>query len=309
VEGIEGHVMRRLAFAALVVGISGTPALADDAKPPLGRFTTTYARDAEHKNRATNVELAAEAIDGKAIAPGAAFSFNDAVGERTAAFGFAKATVIRDGMMAEGSGGGTCQVASTLHAAALLAGLEIVSRAPHSRPSAYIRMGLDTTVSFPSIDLKLKNPRVERVTIHARAAKGALDVWLDGEGDKLDVSLTSEIVARTPFERVIERDKTVPDDTVRVRAFGIPGYRVRRERVITDRDGTTHGDFRIDTYAPTNEILRVAPAFDVARLAPPTADESEETPPTTPFTRDESGAQRPALVQLRPSTRVTLDNR
>jgi len=46
--------------------------------------------------------------------------------------------VIYDGEMVDGIGGGVCQVASTLHAAALLGGLNIVRHAPHSRPQGDI---------------------------------------------------------------------------------------------------------------------------------------------------------------------------
>jgi hypothetical protein len=303
------------------------PPAADAATPlVLARFSTSYAHDAEHRARAFNVELGAEAIDGKTLAPGATFSFNDAVGERTAAFGFARSVVLRDGMLAEGVGGGACQVASTLHAAALLGGLEVVSRAPHSRPSAYIRMGLDATVALaagsPAIDLKLGNPTRAPVVVHARAARGVLEIWLETRGTtRPDVSVTSEIVDRTAFPRVVERDKRIKDDSVRVRAFGIPGYRVRRTREIRAADGTVRRDIRIDVYPPTSEIVRVAPSFDESRLrlragaepspgedgAEPASGAEDAAPKTAPSVVD-AGASRPALVQLRPSTRVVLDN-
>jgi VanW like protein len=285
------------------------------ARTTLGRFTTTYAHDAEHHARAFNVELAAEAIDGRVLAPGTTFSFNDVVGERTAAFGFEKATVLRDRMIAEGTGGGTCQVASTLHAAALLAGLDVVARAPHSRPSGYIRMGLDATVVFGKVDLKLKNPRAASVVIHARAARGTLDVWLDGEGEKPAVTLTSEIVERMPFERAIERagkgDRPVPPDTVRVKAFGIPGFRVQRTRVVRGADGGARREVHVDAYRPTGEVLLVAPDFDEARLGRKADDDDPDGPapsPARPVVRDEGDAQKPTPLQLRPSTRVELDN-
>ena len=269
----------------------------------LARFTTSYANDLEHKARASNVELAAEAINGKIISAGGTFSFNDAVGERTAAFGYAKSIVLRDGMLAEGMGGGACQVASTLHAAALLSGLDVVARAPHSRPSAYIRMGLDATVAMgaasPAIDLKLKNPTADAVAIHARASRGALEVWFDTAGTtRPGVSLTSEIVERMSFSRVVEHDKRAKDDVVRIKAFGIPGFRIKRTREIRIADGSVRRDIRIDLYPATNEIVVVAPSFDDARY------ESDAAPPTVVDT----GVVRPALVQLRPSTLVVLDN-
>jgi vancomycin resistance protein YoaR len=310
----------------LAIAIAIAPgARADEAPKPavtaapvvLARFSTTYANDAEHKARASNVELGAEAINGKVIAAGATFSFNDAVGERTAAFGYAKSIVLRDGMIAEGMGGGACQVASTLHAAALLAGLEVVARAPHSRPSAYIRMGLDATVALggtaPAIDLKVKNPTAGSLTIHARAARGTLEVWLDGTGaTRLDVSVTSEVVERTAFSRVVERDKLAKEDTVRVKAFGIPGYRVKRTREIRSADGSVKHDVRIDVYPPTSEIVQVAPSLDESRIrirAVPSDEESPEEAPSKPAAVVvDASAARPLLVQLRPSTRVVLDN-
>jgi vancomycin resistance protein YoaR len=311
-----------VAFAPGVVRADDAPTKDTAPRIVLARFSTTYANDAEHKARASNVELGAEAINGKVIAAGATFSFNDAVGERTAAFGYAKSIVLRDGMIAEGVGGGACQVASTLHAAALLGGLEVVARAPHSRPSAYIRMGLDATVALgaaaPAIDLKLKNPTLTPLTIRARAARGTLEVWLDGPGaTRLDVTLTSEILERTAFSRVVERDKRAKEDTVRVKAFGIPGYRVKRTREVRAADGTVKRDVRIDVYPPTNEIVQVAPSLDESRIrvraASTTADAEAETSPDEPSSRApvvvvDPAAARPLLVQLRPSTRVELDN-
>ena len=252
------------------------------------------------------------------IPAGGTFSFNEAVGERTAAFGYAKAVVIRDGMIAEGTGGGACQVASTLHAAALLSNLDVSRRAPHSRPSAYIRMGLDATVSFgvpgagprgsgPAIDLKLSNPLAGAVTIHARASRGTLDVWFDGASlERPDVTVTTEIVETIAYPRVIERDRSVVDDAAHVKSFGIPGYRVKRTREVRTADGAVIRDVRVDVYAPTAEVLRVAKSFDEARLRP--SDEGESAAP--PAQRvDDLGAIRPVLVQLRPSKIVTLDNR
>ena len=297
----------RLAFAG------ETPSGERGGRAALGRFATTYANDAEHKARAFNVELAAEAVDGRTIAPGATFSFNDAVGERTAAFGYAKALVLRDGMIAEGVGGGACQVASTLHAAALLAGLDVVVRVPHSRPSAYIRMGLDATVAFPKIDLKLRNPSDSPAIVRARAGKGTLEVWIDAPGaTKLEVSLRTEIVERLPFTRTIERDRSISDDKAHLKAFGIPGYRVRRTRTIQRADGSVRRDVRVDVYPPTNAFLRVAPSFDESRLGVRAGDEDDDADddrePAAIVVDPDAKTSRPVLVQLRPSTVVTLDN-
>jgi vancomycin resistance protein YoaR len=278
--------MKRRAFLlALAAPLVARSARAGDR---LASFATTFAIDRDHKTRAFNIELAASALDGRTIAPGATFSFNDAVGERTAAFGFEKSIVLRDAMIAEGSGGGTCQVASTLHAAALLAGLDIVLRAPHTRPSTYVRMGLDATVAFGSIDLKIKNPRETAIAIRAHAANGSIQMGIEGSGPKPDVMLASEIIERLPFTRTVERDAKCLDDKAHLVAYGIPGYRIRRVRSVHLGESETR-DVRIDLYPPTPEILR---ARD------PSATEIIVEP----------SAVRPLLVQLRPSTIVTLAN-
>ena len=154
--------------------------------------------------------------------------------------------------------------------------------------------------SSPAIDLKLKSLSADPVVIHARAARGTLDVWIDTAGtQRPDISVTSEIVERTAFSRVVERDKRAKDDLVRVKSFGIPGFRIKRTREIRFPDGTVKHDVRIDVYPPTTEIVQVAASFDESRL---------EAPLPASALVALAGATAPALVQLRPSTRVVLDN-
>jgi hypothetical protein len=302
---------RDVLLATTLFALSRTARAVSGTTPgaiPLARFITTYETDAAHRPRAFNVELAAEAVDGSALVPGATFSFNDTVGERTAAYGYEKSVVLRRHMLAEGMGGGTCQVASTLYAAALLAGLDVIDRTPHSRPSAYIRVGLDATVAFSVVDLKLRNARTDRVVLRAHAARGTLNVWVEADGSsRPHVSVTSEIALRIPYPREILREASVPEDEVRVRSYGIPGYRVVRTR---DVDGEDHArrDRRTDVYAPVSEVLVTSPSFDMRRLDLLEPEDTPEGRVSPALFRDEEGAQKPALVQLRPTTLVVLDN-
>ena len=89
--------------------------------------------------------------------PGEIFDFNEVVGPRDEANGYKVAPVIAEGELVDGIGGGTCQISGTLHGAAFFAGLEIVERYPHTRPSSYIKMGLDATVVYPTINFRMKN--------------------------------------------------------------------------------------------------------------------------------------------------------
>ena len=80
-------------------------------------------------------------VDGKLIAPGATFSFNQATGERTAAKGFLEAPVIINGELSTGLGGGVCQVSTTVFNAAYEAGLPITARTNHALYISHYPLG------------------------------------------------------------------------------------------------------------------------------------------------------------------------
>src|SRR6185503_4092540 len=107
---------------------------------------------------------------------------------------FKMAWEIFKGEMRPGVGGGTCQVASTLHAVAFFGGLEILERLPHSRPSAYIPMGLDATVVYPVVDMKLKNPHPFPVVLHTKVQGNKLRIELLGATKPVRVSFERELV-------------------------------------------------------------------------------------------------------------------
>lgn len=118
---------------------------------------TTYFRTSE-RNRTHNIRLAASRLDHVFVRPNGVISFNELVGPRTPRHGFKIARVIVKGQFTEDFGGGVCQVAGTLYLAALRSGMEVLQRQRHSRPVDYLPIGLDATVNFGSLDLKLRNP-------------------------------------------------------------------------------------------------------------------------------------------------------
>jgi hypothetical protein len=177
----------------------------------LGAYTTYY-KDGPEDGRAHNITKLSVALN-FVVAPGEIWSFNEAVGPRTKERGYLPAPTIVLGEMTESYGGGTCQVSSTLFVAALRAGLEIVERRPHSRPSSYIPKGMDATVSYPEEcwvdkpdpricpDLKIKNPYDFPIAIKGLGGlegpdggpvpegKGALEVIIMGEGEPPKVTM------------------------------------------------------------------------------------------------------------------------
>ena len=122
---------------------------------PIAQYSTRF--DTSLVNRTENIRLAAKTLDGKQLAPGERFSFNESVGRRTAEAGYKEAMIIVGDKFTPGLGGGVCQVSSNLYNAVFLAGLEILERHHHTLPVDYVPPGRDATVSFPFLDFKFRN--------------------------------------------------------------------------------------------------------------------------------------------------------
>lgn len=125
-------------------------------------FTKTYAKYSSHyvnnKDRTTNLKIASKAINGTVLAPGETFSFNKVVGKRTSKKGYKKAHVFNGpNAMSMGTGGGVCQVASTIFNTVLLSNIKIVERHQHSQRVSYVPLGRDAAIYWPSQDLQFKN--------------------------------------------------------------------------------------------------------------------------------------------------------
>lgn len=239
---------------------------AADLTVVLGAFETRFGGPV---GRDQNILRATGLLDGILLMPGDEISYNAEVGPRSIQNGFALAPEIYKGEIRAGVGGGACQVASTLHAAALFGGLEVTERRNHSRPSGYIRPGLDATVSFPVLDLKIKNPFDFPVLLHAKIDKGLLRFEILGHDKPLDVDLATATASVFKYSRKVERSSYLPDGETRVKQKGKNGMSVKRVKTIKKRtDGTTIVEESLDIYPPTQEIVIVNPKFDVKTLPP-----------------------------------------
>lgn len=137
----------------------------------------TQILDAE-PSRVRNLELCAATLDGVKVEPGAEFSFNGAVGERTSAKGYEKAKVLIDGKRDYAIGGGVCQISSTLFNAAEAAGMEILERHTHTNDVHYIELGRDAAVAFGTQDFRFRNPLPETVQIAVSIGDGKVQTGI-----------------------------------------------------------------------------------------------------------------------------------
>jgi vancomycin resistance protein YoaR len=222
-----------------------------------------------HGGRAINIELAARKIDGQLVMPGASFSFNAAVGKREAGRGFAPALELMNGEVVEGIGGGVCQVAGTLHAAAFFAGLNVEEYRPHSRLNqfAYLRPGLDTMVAWPdhvtevadTKDMRLKNPYPFPILIKARTVQtghgqSTLQVDLFGSSRPFRVDFDFKEISRVPAGEVRRPDTSLAKDQERVQQQPLDGIVILRSRTIYMPTGRVEEETRV-AYPPTPRIV------------------------------------------------------
>ena len=234
-----------------------------DVSVTAGFFETPFSRMRKDEDRTYNVILGSSRLNGHIIMPGETFSFNDVLGERSEAHGFRYAPVIAGGVVVEGMGGGTCQVASTLYSASFFAGLVVVERQTHSRPSSYIKLGLDATVSYPDLDLKLKNPFDFPVAIHFTSDEGILRAEIRAARRPYTVTLLRRIMKEAPFPvRTLDDSNLLKGKEV-VTQNGIPGYTVRRYQVI-EADKVGYRFQTMDKYPPTVKFVHrgTAPSAD-----------------------------------------------
>ncbi|MCL2840404.1 MAG: VanW family protein [Defluviitaleaceae bacterium] len=138
----------------------------------IGSHETEF--DTDSKNRATNITVAAESINGHIVHPGQVFSFNETVGPTIQRRGYKKDIIYVDGEKKKGFGGGVCQVSTTIFNAAESAGMTIVERHDHSRPVGYAKPGKEAATSYGGIDFKFKNEKTHPVVIHCTTKNGKI---------------------------------------------------------------------------------------------------------------------------------------
>jgi vancomycin resistance protein YoaR len=243
----------------------------------MSEYATFFSRSGDQARRGKNIDVAASKIDGLVLSPGELVSFNEIVGERSEDNGFAKSWEIFKGEMVEGVGGGTCQVASTFYAALFFGGLDVIERLPHSRPSAYIPMGLDATVVYPIVDLKIRNPYDFPVVVHAKVLGNQLKMQLLGAKKPAKVTFERELLAKYAYPRKVTFEQKLRGSTkVVLKQHGIRGYKIKRTRTLAYSDGTRKKEENTDLYPATAEIYEVPPDFDVEQLPPLPADNVDE---------------------------------
>lgn len=161
----------------------------------IGSYRTTFSSHLKGRNE--NIRVAANYMNDALLMPGEVFSYNEVTKLKTEKNGYKKATVIVNGEIEEGLGGGVCQVSSTLYNSVLYSGLEVVQRRPHSIPSNYVDYGRDATVSDNSVDFKFKNNYDFPIYIKTYVGNSSVTVSIYGNQESVpNIEITSQVVSK-----------------------------------------------------------------------------------------------------------------
>ncbi|WP_299033397.1 VanW family protein [uncultured Pseudokineococcus sp.] len=204
--------------------------------------------------RLQNVRTAARAVDETLLAPGEVFDLNEVLGRRTAAAGYAEATIISGGRYVESYGGGVSQISTTLYNGAFFAGLELLDHQPHSFYISRYPEGREATLDFNSIDMRFRNDTSTGVLIQMSAGSSSsgdvtVRFWGTDVSD-VETSTSSRRNITQPESREIDDDDCIPSTAGE-------GFTVTVTRTVTRAGGVVHDDRDVVRYDPVPGITCV----------------------------------------------------
>lgn len=187
------------AFTTSDADAAGVKDLIVDFKSPFPPEDTT---------RTHNLIVAAGTINGTYVPPGGTFSLNGILGERTTDKGYADGTVIINGRLTRGTGGGISQVSTTIYNMAYFAGANILEATPHAFFIPRYPEGREATVFWPTVDNKWKND-----TPHGML----LQTWVEGGyvHGRVWSTKTWDIKSVKGPRRNVVPPKTIRDDSLK----------------------------------------------------------------------------------------------
>lgn len=225
----------------------------------LGSYETTFGG---MENRNFNIKKSMLDSGGILLKPGQEYSFNGITGEKTIANGYKSAPVIESGKLVLGIGGGVCQTSSTIFNAALLSGMEIVSRRNHTIPSDYVSLGRDAMVvdGNPGQDFKFKNPFKHPVYIKNYVSGNKIGSQIFGfRDDKQNIKITTEMLGSFGGGSKTITDPSLPAGKKVIEKPSRVGHSVVTYRIYLDDKGAVIKTEKVanSSYPSQVGIIRV----------------------------------------------------
>ena len=265
---------RSVALQSDVLQPNVTRAMLQQSFGRISSYTTTTLAG---YNRNKNIELACDAVTGTVVESGKTFSFNETVGRRTVDKGYLPAGAIAQGQSIEETGGGVCQVSSTMFNAAVMANMQIVASSAHAWPSAYVEPGRDATVDWQnfqslsqSLDFKFKNTSNYPIFIVAyitgsnfrQACKCTVEFYGVALADGITVGMETQLVRTIPLPtpappEYVQADAEHPSGTWEIVRHGREGYVYETYRVFYQYGNIVRRELlRTSNYKAYSELTR-----------------------------------------------------
>jgi vancomycin resistance protein YoaR len=270
-------------FVATRPGLTTAEAEKLDIRELVSEFTTYYSCC---QPRVTNIQRAAELLDGTVIRPGRAFSLNEALGRRTVEKGFVAAPQILDGRLEDSVGGGISQVATTLYNAAFFAGVQLVAHQAHQFYISRYPMGREATVSWGGPELIFRNDWPAAILMKVAASDSAITVRFYSRklGRRVETT-TGEPYAQTEPRTIRTLNAALaPGAASTVQSAGESGFTVQYTRKVLRGDELVRNERYTVRYDPQNAIVEVGP-----KPRPPAEAERPAKPKPKPGPRVAAG--------------------
>ena len=262
-----------------------------DIRESISEFTTYYSCC---QPRVTNIQRAAQLLDGTIVRPGEEFSLNGALGKRTVERGFVAAPQIFDGRLEDAVGGGISQVATTLYNAAFFAGVKLVAHQAHQFYISRYPMGREATVSWGGPELIFRNDWPAAILIKVAASDSAITVRFYSRklGRRVETT-TGEPYAQTAPRTITTRNASLPPGTTStVQSSGASGFTVQYTRKVFKGAQLVKNERYTVRYDPQNAIVELGPPKKAKPEARPKPAKPEPAPPADGTTT--SPAEQPA---------------
>jgi vancomycin resistance protein YoaR len=227
----------------------------------LGRGVSNFAGSSA--GRIHNIQTAAARLRGILVAPGETFSFNSSVGEISAATGYDQAYIISKGRTILGTGGGVCQVSTTVFRAAFNSGLEILKRTAHAYRVHYYEppIGFDATVYSPAPDFVFKNDTANYVLIwsYVDVPNTTLTFEIYGTSDGRTTEMIGPFVSNEtpPPAPLYQEDPTLPKGTTKQIDWAAWGATATLGRKVYRNGELLHDDTFYSNFKPWQAVFLV----------------------------------------------------
>ncbi len=253
-----GSTVHRARFRSVAPALTTEEARALGIRQQVSEFTTYYPCCAA---RVTNIQRAAQILDGTVVRPGGTFSLNEALGKRTVENGFVLAPQILAGRLEDAVGGGVSQVATTIYNAAFFAGLRLDAHQAHQFYISRYPMGREATVSWGGPELIFTNDWKAGLLIKVSAWSTGINIrfYSSKLGRRVETVTEDPYAYVQPTTRTIKNPALKPGERKVLQEAGPAGFTVEYTRKVYRGDRLIKDEHYRTRYDAENAYIEIGP--------------------------------------------------